>query len=248
MDWIFVGDAHFAFGDDERRERFIQFIKNNKASMTNLVIMGDLFDFWFGFSDLSSLMQEYGSLIHLFQDVRNHGVKVMYLEGNHDFQIGSYIRDELGVEVHPCSAEIELNGSRVYLAHGDRATPGLTNKISSFLLKNGLTYKVISWLGPKFVINMAKKMSANSRRRGRQHASEVALSVRNFAVKKIAEGYDTVIMAHTHIPEAMTVERGEAIGSYYNVGNWTKDFSYVRYNPTGGFSLEYFGVEVTKGA
>ncbi len=240
MDWIFVGDAHFALGDGRRREHFIRFIQANRSSLGTLVIMGDLFDFWFGFRDLTLLKKEYGDILDLLEGLRSEGIGVIYLEGNHDFRLGPYMSEELGIQVYDRYADIDLDGNRLYLAHGDLAHPKLRHRIFSCLLKNGFAYRFISWLGPQIVIGIARGLSARSRKQGLKEFPKITSRLRKFALHKLNEGFDAVILAHTHIPEAMAVERGKEMGYYFNVGNWVRDFSYIRYSGERGFSLEHF--------
>jgi len=243
MDWIFVGDAHFASGDRKRREHFFRFIKQNRSTFNTLVIMGDFFDFWFGFRDLAPLKKEYSDLLELLEGLRADGVRVIYLEGNHDFSLGSYMREELGIEVYKRSAEIDLDGKKVFLAHGDRISPTLDHWILSGFLRNRFTYQGISLLGSRLVMAIARRWSAFSRGRNMERSPEVIARLRGFAQQKLREGFDAVILAHTHLPEAITMKKGKREGDYFNVGNWMKDFSYLRYNEKRGFSLEYYNAK-----
>jgi UDP-2,3-diacylglucosamine hydrolase len=240
MDWIFVGDAHFARGDKGRREHFSQFIKKNLHTLHTLVIMGDFFDFWFGFRHLSSLKREYSDILDLLEDLRITGVRVIYLEGNHDFSLGTYIHERLGIKVYDKSVEMELDGKRIYLAHGDRISPTLDHWVLTGLLRNRVTYQMISWLGPRLVMAIARRWSASSRGKNMERSPEVIKRLRRFAQCKLKEGFDAVILAHTHLPEAITIKEQGREGYYFNVGNWIKDFSYLRYNEKKGFSLEYY--------
>jgi len=240
MDWIFVGDAHFARGDKGRREHFSSFIKKNRPKLSTLVIMGDFFDFWFGFRDPSLLKKEYGDVLAILEGLRADGVRVIYLEGNHDFSLGSYMREELGIEVYKRSAEMELRGKRIFLAHGDRISPTLDHWILTGLLRNWVTYQAISLLGARLVMAIAHRWSASSRGRNMERSPVVIKQLRSFAQRKIKEGFDAVILAHTHLPEAITVKEKGREGHYFNVGDWIKDFSYLRYNEKKGFTLEYY--------
>jgi UDP-2,3-diacylglucosamine hydrolase len=249
MDWLFVGDAHFASGDVGRREHFSRFIKKNVHTLHTLVIMGDFFDFWFGFRKLRRLKKGYGDLLELFEELRGVGVRVIYLEGNHDFCMGSYFTEKLKITVYEHHAEITLDGNRIYLAHGDRVSPTLDHWILTGLLRNRITYQLISWLGPKIVMTIARRWSTSSRGRNMRKSPEVIARLRQFAVEKIRkEGFDAVILAHTHLPEAVTVKQRGREGYYFNVGNWINDFSYLRYNEKKGFSLEYYPHDEKKGA
>ena len=243
MDWIFVGDAHFASGDGKRREHFIRFIQKNKPKLTTLVIMGDFFDFWFGFRDLTSLKEEYRDILEFLEKLRSNGVQVIYMEGNHEFRMGPYMSDKLGIEVHVDSAEIELNGKKVYLAHGDRSSPTVRHRLLTWLLRNGLTYWFISLLGPRVVIGIARWWSAHSRRRSMERSTDIISRLRRFAQRKLHEGCDVVILAHTHLPEETTMQKRGGEGYYCNVGNWMQDFSYLRYNEKQGFILEYYQID-----
>jgi UDP-2,3-diacylglucosamine hydrolase len=240
MDWIFVGDAHFARGDKGRREHFSRFIQKNRSTLGTLVIMGDFFDFWFGFRDCSSLKKEYGDVLELLEELRADGVRVIYFEGNHDFSLGSYMREELGIEVYDRAAVMELRGKRIFLAHGDRISPTLDHWILTGLLRNWVTYQGISVLGSRLVMAIAHRWSASSRGRNMERSPVVIARLRSFAKRQLKEGSDAVILAHTHLPEAITVKEQGRKAYYFNVGNWIKDFSYLRYNEKKGFSLEYY--------
>jgi UDP-2,3-diacylglucosamine hydrolase len=240
MDWLFVGDAHFASGDGKRREHFIRFIQDNRPKLDTLVIMGDFFDFWFGFRNLAPLKRGYGDILELLEKLGLEGVKVIYLEGNHDFHVGPYMRERLGIKVYDRFAEVDLNGEKVYLAHGDRICPTLSHRILTWLLRNRLTYQLISLLGARIVIAVARWWSANSRSRSQEKSAEVIVRLRRFAQRKLQEGFDTVILAHTHLPESITMKKEGGEGHYFNVGNWMRDYSYLRYSEKKGFTLEYY--------
>ena len=239
MDWLFVGDAHFAAGDGERRERFIRFIQNNRPHLTTLVLMGDFFDFWFGFRNLSLLKREYGDILELLEQLRSDGIEVICVEGNHEFRMGPFMRDNLGIEVYDDCAEIDLDGRKVYLAHGDRVSQTVSHQILTWLLRNRVTYQLISLLGPRIVIATATWWSKKSRRNLKKF-SKIIEQLRRFARRKLHEGFDAVILAHTHRPEAIPMKKREGDGYYFNVGNWMRDFSYLRYNEKHGFALEYY--------
>ena len=50
-DWVFVSDAHFAGQEREGMESFLRFLDSQREGMGHLVILGDLFEFLFGFRD-----------------------------------------------------------------------------------------------------------------------------------------------------------------------------------------------------
>jgi UDP-2,3-diacylglucosamine hydrolase len=240
MDWLFVGDAHFALGDGERRRHFFNFIKKNKSTLKTLVIMGDFFDFWFGFRDLSLLKREYGDILRLLKQLRSDDVEVIYVEGNHEFRMRPFLSDTMGIKVYDNCAEIVLDGRKIYLAHGDRSYPTISHRILTWLLRNKLSYLLISLLGPRIVIAVAKWWSAGSRNRSSKKSSPIIERLKRFAQRKMNEGFDAVVLAHTHLPEKIPMKKRGGKGYYFNVGNWMRDYSYLRYNEKKGFTLEYY--------
>jgi len=50
-EWIFVSDAHFTGQDPGEMEPFLRFLDSKKERMERLVILGDLFEFLFGFRE-----------------------------------------------------------------------------------------------------------------------------------------------------------------------------------------------------
>ncbi|MBN1255868.1 MAG: metallophosphoesterase [Deltaproteobacteria bacterium] len=243
MDWLFVGDAHFSSGDGERRKHFFNFIQENKSTLKTLVIMGDFFDFWFGFRNLAPLKKEYGDVLTFFRKLKSNNVEMIYFEGNHEFRLGSFLSNKLGIKVYENCAEMNIDGKKSYLAHGDRSYPTVSHRILTWLLRNRLSYLLISLLGPRIVIGVATWWSANSRNWGQKRSTDILSRMRKFAQLKVNEGFDTVILAHTHLPEAIALKKGKREGYYFNVGNWMRDYSYLRYSNKKGFSLEYYNTE-----
>ena len=240
MDWLFVGDAHFASGDGERRKHFFNFIQENKSTLKTLVIMGDFFDFWFGFRNLAPLKKKYGDVLSFFQKLTSNNVEMIYFEGNHEFWLGSFLSDKLGIKVYDNYAEINLDGKKIYLAHGDRTSPTVSHRILTWFLRNRLSYLLISLLGPRIVIGVATWWSGRSRNWGQKRSTDILSRLRKFAQRKVNEGFDAVILAHTHLPEVVPMKKRKGKGYYFNVGNWMNDYSYLRYNEKKGFSLEYY--------
>jgi len=206
-------------------------IRERRERMERLVIMGDFFDFWFGFPDPSPLKEAYRDLVEGIEGLAEAGIEVLYIEGNHDFAIGDSLK---GVKAYPISAEFFLEGKRVFVSHGDRFMgPPL-----HLLLKNPLSCRIISSLGPRLVTRVAFLWSRASRWMGmRRGVKVVAEELRRFARRKVAEGFDVVILAHTHLAEECPIEVEGRRGIYYNVGSW-QDLSFLLYRASQGFSLQ----------
>ena len=68
-----------------------------KTSIDDLYIAGDLFDFWF--CQKEKINPEFKPVINKLIELQKAGIRIHLSEGNHDFFMGEYFRDVLGMEV-----------------------------------------------------------------------------------------------------------------------------------------------------
>ncbi|OGQ11773.1 MAG: hypothetical protein A2026_05345, partial [Deltaproteobacteria bacterium RBG_19FT_COMBO_46_12] len=166
-DWIFVSDAHFTGKDPEAMEAFLKFLDSEKNQMGHFVILGDLFEFFFGFKNFfshekSSIFTDYLPVFRKLQSLFHEGIRIKYFEGNHDFFLHSFFAEqfEMEVDVYPNGCEERLGGKRAFIAHGDLSNPGQwTYRIFRKILKNRWTYRLIHFAGPRLSRQIAQKLS-----------------------------------------------------------------------------------------
>ncbi|NOY54209.1 MAG: UDP-2,3-diacylglucosamine diphosphatase [Deltaproteobacteria bacterium] len=239
-DWLFISDAHLSESDSSRQERLIDFLERNRSELFCLVILGDLFEFWFGFPGY--INPAYRPICDTLRSLSRQGVRLIYLEGNHDFFMGSYFKDDLGCEVYPRSHLLELAGKKVFLSHGDGVNPGdVGYRLFRRLLKNRCVYAFIRMLGPA----RAEKLKAFLSRHKWMHrptfsGKEKGGAEEGFALKQFSRGADVVILGHSHLPCRKTFVLQDRTCYYFNVGDWVENDSFLRYRPEQGFSLEVF--------
>src|SRR3972149_5949547 len=191
MKAIFIADAHIRGLDDPKQNRLCSFLDSLK-DIDRLFILGDLFDFWTRYSKV--LEYHYSPLLARFRRLMENGTHIVYVEGNHDFSVEPFFKEILGGEVYPGFADINLNGKRLFLAHGD-------------ILEKRMTA----------MDNLQKE----------------------FARDKIKEGFDIVILGHSHIPGISEVTAEGIKGFYANPGDWIKEFSYLVWED-GALRLERY--------
>jgi UDP-2,3-diacylglucosamine hydrolase len=158
--------------------------------------------------------------------LRRGGTRVHYIAGNHDFALGPFLTDELGLVVYPHSFEGELQGKRLHVCHGDgllRIDVGY--RIMSRMLRSRLNQRLYRMLHPTLGIGLAAWVSALSRRTSRGPLSESILSeYRRQAGRVLARGFDAVVYGHTHYPELYC----GAQGTYCNTGEWMRQYTYAK--------------------
>ncbi len=245
-DWIFLSDGHFTGRDPKRMEVFLSFLYSESHRMSHLVILGDLFEFFFGFDD-SSLekdffpFSDYLPVLNGLKDLYHQGVQIKYFEGNHDFFINSFFLRQFGivVEVYPEWSEERLGGKRAFISHGDLSNPGLWRyRIFRRMIKNPLTYRLIQVCGPRLSRRIAEMICRVSYQK--YHIDIPAgppPAFRSFAHQKFLEGYEIVILGHSHFPEEVEEFVGGKKCLYFNVGDWITQLSFLRFTPPDRFEL-----------
>ncbi|MGQ9508301.1 MAG: UDP-2,3-diacylglucosamine diphosphatase [Thermodesulfobacteriota bacterium] len=242
-DWIFISDAHLTGREQEEIDIFLKFLKSHKGRIDHLVILGDLFEFFFGFKKSSPPpFQDYLPILKELQDLYIQGAQIKYIEGNHDFSIHHFFENHFGmkVEVFPEGFETDLAGKRAFLSHGDLSNPKLWGyRIFRKALKNRFTFRLIELIGPNFSRWIAQKMSQRSYRRSHgKILQSPPPEFKSFAYQKFIEGFEVVILGHSHFPENVEEKVGGRKCLYFNVGDWMNHRSYLRFVPPDTFELK----------
>ncbi len=238
----FISDCHLGYGtnreaDRERERKLLAVLERIETEASHgeaisLYIVGDLFDSWFEYRQV--IPRRHIRVLAALAKIREL-IPVEYLMGNHDFGHRDYFQRELNIPVHSGDLEPILFGKKFYIAHGDgKALHDRGYLILRSILRNKFLLWCYSWLHPDIGVTVAEKMSGSSRSYTDQRdALQKQDGLRLFAEKKIAEGFDYVVMGHRHKPEIIPIGNG----SYINLGDWLKHFSYGVFDATG-FRLE----------
>ena len=221
----FVGDAHFGAQDSVteqiKEERFISFIKHVQIQNADLIICGDLFDFWFEYKNV--IPRIHFRIIRHLADFIDSGHNIHYLAGNHDFWFGSFMQNEIGMIFHAHEYQFEVNGMKIYVTHGDGLLKN--DHLYRFLkkiLRNPICISLYRLLHPDLGIPFALHCSHQSRTVSDNQSNYSDADYRAFARQKILDGHDIVILGHTHWPALEKIHSG----FYVNPGSWFKSFTY----------------------
>jgi UDP-2,3-diacylglucosamine hydrolase len=254
-DWIFISDAHFTGREPGETETFLRFLDLEKERMSHLVIMGDLFEFFFGFKDFSLkrnssptekpfAFTEYLPVLEQLQKLYRQGICIKYFEGNHDFFLHSLFSEQFNmeVEVYPDGREERLGRKRAFIAHGDLSNPKQWKyRIYRKLLKNQWTYSLLHFAGPHLSRRIARWLSDMSYQK--YHIGVLPnppSAFKAFAHRKFLEGFEIVILGHSHFPEEIEERIDGRRFFYFNVGDWMTHRSFLRFTPPEFFELSRF--------
>lgn len=236
--YYFISDAHLGL-DDRDEERFkekliVKFLDEIEGDARELYIVGDLFDFWFEYKHV--VPKGFYRLFTKLADIIEGGTKVYYLAGNHDFWRGNYFKDEFGIDILDKPFERVLEGKRFFIHHGDGLAYNDTGyKILRSILRNKACQRLYAMIHPTIGIWLAKGSSSKSRTYTSKKDYSQKDGLRDFALSKISEGYNYVIMGHRHRPEMLQ----EGNGYYINLGDWMGNYTYGVYRG-GRFELKRF--------
>jgi UDP-2,3-diacylglucosamine hydrolase len=225
----FVSDAHLGVGkkevEREKERELIRFLDLVQSDGKQLFILGDLFDFWFEYRTV--IPKGYHRLLAKLSEVVEKGIEVSYLAGNHDFWIGKFFKDEIGMDVHAEPFSVTIGNARFFFHHGDGlADKDLGYRILKKVLRNRLNIWLYSLLHPDIGIKLARFSSRKSRGYTSQKDYGEVDGMIAFASRKIGEGYQYVIMGHNHKPVLERIEDGY----YVNLGDWISHYTYGIYD------------------
>jgi UDP-2,3-diacylglucosamine hydrolase len=222
-----LGDAHMGARQTEQEEvkyeRMVTFLRSlHGAAEAQLVICGDLFDFWFEYCQV--IPRHHFHLLTHLADLIESGVPIDYLAGNHDFWLGSFLQEVVGVTIHRDTLDLNQAGKHIHLRHGDglKANDRLYRMMKA-VLRHPWSVAAYRLLHPDVGIPFALFCSHLSRESARDEYQDDS-DYRQWARRRIEAGDDLVVLGHTHVA---ALEAHQA-GWYLNAGAWMTTFTYGR--------------------
>lgn len=234
----FISDIHLAHSCGlglEKKEQNIQkenllisFLKKIEVDSPTVVgchrlfIVGDLFDYWFEYG--SVIPKVYIRTLAELYRLRQNGVQIEYLMGNHDFGHIDFFESYLDIPIYKSDIERTYNGKKFFISHGDGKAHNDTGyRILKKILRNPVSLRLYQLLHPDFGIWLASSSSQKSREHVTARKWDKSDGLKDYAKLKIAEGFDFVIMGHRH--KAEFVQFGS--GYYINLGDWFDNPTYA---------------------
>ncbi|UCC47729.1 MAG: UDP-2,3-diacylglucosamine diphosphatase [Gemmatimonadota bacterium] len=224
---VIVSDLHLGAVPEAVPEAFIRFLRHWHGRAETLLINGDLFDFWFEYRTV--VLSQHFQVLRALAELRESGVRLILVGGNHDAWGGAFLEREIGVDLAQGPVELELAGRRALVAHGDGMGPGETAyKILRGTLRSRPLCRAMRWIHPDLSDRIVRHISQTGKRSGDddRQSVEVAKRLEEYAVKLLEEraDLDLIVFAHCHIPR---VRAAGTHGYYVNSGDWVKHRTYT---------------------
>jgi UDP-2,3-diacylglucosamine hydrolase len=222
---FFLSDAHLGVDparETVQRDRLHAFLATLPGRAETLYIVGDLFDFWFEYR--TAIPRVLFPTLAALQRLREAGVEVVYLNGNHDFWLGTFLHETLGIRTVDGAVQVEAQGRRLWLHHGDGLVGGdLGYRVLRGILRSRWSVRLYQFLHPDLGIPLAHAVSGLSRKSRGHPPLEGERLWREIAQPRFAEGHDAVIVGHFHHAHA----RSEGGRQFVILGDWIERFSYA---------------------
>jgi UDP-2,3-diacylglucosamine hydrolase len=222
----FIADAHLGANSELEKDTapaLLGLLDEVARERAGLYILGDLYDFWFEFRD--SVTKIHPSVLAKLYELRDRACPIGFAAGNHDFWMADFLERELGATVSADWIELELQGKKVCMAHGDGLASGDTAyKLLKKVLRSRVNialYKLLpANLGVAFALGCSRLSRKTSLSEMARNAEELFHQV---ALKRFREGFDIVVLGHVHLP----YEREHEGGKFFIVGDWINNLSYL---------------------
>lgn len=218
-----VGDAHLGVASPDAERALLEWLRYAGRSAKSVVIMGDLFDFWFAWQH--AMPRRGYRILAALADLTDAGLPVVWIGGNHDCWHGEALEAETGVvyTLDPWAGTI--GDWRVELLHGDglRAREDAPYRRLRTVLRNPLAIRLFGALHPDWATRLASGSSKTSRH---LRAADDGLALLQVGTRRLGEtdAPDLVVHGHTHVPR---LERA-GHGVYANAGAWYVDRQFLQ--------------------
>lgn len=222
-----VGDAHLGSADVRDEEALHELLETVPRIGGRLLVMGDLFDFWFEYKAVIP-RRPFRTLAKLAVLVEK-GVGVEVMGGNHDRWGGSFWAEELHITFNPDGAGLMMAGRQAWAHHGDGlAEQKLGGRLIHRITRSRITVGAFRRLHPDLGFRLADRLSGGLAETNKSpEAIEAAADAQELYARAVLAArpeLGLVILAHTHRQRLVEAEPGRF---YLNAGQWMADRHYA---------------------
>lgn len=210
-----IADAHLGVAPAETERELLAFLRAFPSDGRSLVINGDLFDFWFEWGEAVPRrgVRVLGELARL----RDAGVAILWIAGNHDCWGGDVLRQDLGLTYHVGAWRGAIGGWDTLIEHGDGLRPKEDAPYRRLrrVLRHPLSVWAYRWIHPDVGTWLALRSSHTSRHMRPRDGGE---GLRQVAATRLAapDAPALYLLAHSHVAALEPLGRGV----FANPGAW----------------------------
>lgn len=229
LDPLFIADLHLAARRPRTNARFLQFLREDAPRHRELVILGDLFEFWIGDDAADSARP----VIEALAQGPARGQRLLLMHGNRDPLLGSAFAAATGGTLLADPVVLDVAGTPTLLSHGDAwCTRDLAYQQFRALVR-----------APQFQRDFLSKtldervaFARSVRMQSESEKPVKALDIMDVTPEAVlaalgAAGVRRIIHGHTHRPASHVIALGDALAERWVLPDWDLDDA----EPRGGF-------------
>ncbi len=221
-----LSDVHLGAVPRETERALLRFLAHVGANAGQLLLPGDLFDFWFEWGTL--IPGKHFRVLAALADVVDAGVPVTMVGGNHDAWGGRFLVEEVGLTYSTVMLRLRLGGREALVAHGDGVGGGdLKYRMLKAVIRSRAAIAGFRFLHPELGLRLAHRVSTTEAKVNEDPAMKGrARYIERWArgVLESDPGLALVVCGHSHVPVILEVAPGR---HYVNSGDWVRNRSYA---------------------
>lgn len=243
--YYIASDVHLGAVPDRTEQVFLRFLAHVRGHGRALLLVGDLFDFWFEYRTV--IPGNHFRVLAALAELVDAGVPVTLMGGNHDAWGGRFLREEVGVAFHPDVARLDIAGRPALVAHGDGLGRGdLRYRALKRVLRSRAAVAGFRLLHPDLGVRIARAVSSTEAKSGGDDGLRGrARFLEEWARERLEEdpSLGWVICGHAHLPAIHELQRGRY---YLNPGDWINHHTYITVNGAGEPRLHRWGDQAAR--
>ena len=221
-----ISDVHLGHAPESVERSLVGFLRSLPARGGSLLINGDLFEFWF---EWRTVVPRSGvRVLAALMDLRDAGVPVTMIAGNHDCWGGDVLR-EAGVDFRFGPLVGDVAGWNARVEHGDGLRPVEDRGYRALrkVLRNRLAIRAYRRLHPDFATRLAMGSSQTSRS---YQPKDEGRGLREVAARTLTAdpSLELLIYGHSHVA---VLERMPSGNVFANAGSWLDAPTYLVITP-----------------
>ncbi len=229
LDPVFISDLHLTVERPATSRRFFSFMQSEAPRYRELVILGDLFEFWIG-DDASSAAKP---VVDALAAASSAGQRVLLMHGNRDPLLGHDFTLAAGATLLADPIVVDVVGAKTLLSHGDAwctrdvAYQQFRSMVRSVEFQREFLTKSVE---------ERAAIAGSARTRSDTEKATKAMDIMDVTPDAVCRalrdaGVRRIIHGHTHRPAAHRIDLDGASAERWVLPDWDVDAS----EPRGGY-------------
>jgi UDP-2,3-diacylglucosamine hydrolase len=225
MNLLAISDLHLRSGGERNARLFEQFLRQAADRRDEVVIAGDLFDLWFGPSQLTFPYQK--ETLQVMEALAQNGLIMHYIEGNRDFSINHY-KDRIFRSVSARSFDLLWAGKKIRFVHGDLVNSAdRMYRLWRSVSKNRFSLFLLDHM-PSSFLKASSKMEEGMKATNQKYKSFYPeREAQEFCRHAALEGVEILIAGHFHIERETKMQFDKKNVLFYTLPGWESGFRYL---------------------